>query len=752
MALRPPGVIAMRIPLCSENLAHFGNFEFDLSTHELYRDGSRLKIRGHPVDVLAVLLEHPGELVTRETLRKRLWPNDTFVDFEQILNNSVGKLRDALGDNAESPHFIETLPRLGYRFIALVEKNGTNNYVAQTLPVAEARSAVPVTTDSSESHRISRRWVFWSMAACVVTAFAACGYWYVHTPLPAPRIAYYEQLTLDGTEKVARGTDGSRIYVQLMRPRRGIAQLPVSGGKVTEIPIDLPGGRGVPSALHAVSPDGSSLLVMNQFVRDEGFRAWVVGAQGHPARYLTRAYTAAWSPDGSTVLYVDVHGDFYTISSDGGEPRLLYREDAPASQIARTRDVSWSPDGTTIRFTRWGGKIFEMSSTGANFHEWLPGWDGSVQKCCGRWTADGQFFVFLAGNALAKGPMFRPLAQIWAADERRRKMRPRNGEPILLASQPLLWGNPVPSRDGTKIFARGVSLRGELGRYDSASKRVEPYLGGISADMLNFSRDGRSVAYVSFPDGILWRANRDGSGLVQLTHPPIYPRNPRWSPDGTRILFTSNTQNGVDHLYLVPANGGAPERLLPDDRKPQSLGDWSPDGAKVVYSTHRAFSSLPGNVNEIETRIIELANGNITNLPARPGGLWSPRWSPDGRYIAGQSLNALDLLVFDFNTGEWKVLFQTQDTGNHHWSEDLGFLNWSHDGQFIYFVYWNKENIGVYRVSIQGGKTELVFDFPQGFRGTGWYGNWMSLDPDDAPLVFRDVGTDEIYALTLDRK
>lgn len=98
-------------------IVRFENFELDLCTHELYRDGSRQKIRGHPVDVLAVLLEHPGELVTRETLRKRLWPNDTFVDFEQILNNSVGKLRDALGDNAESPRFIETLPRLGYRLI-----------------------------------------------------------------------------------------------------------------------------------------------------------------------------------------------------------------------------------------------------------------------------------------------------------------------------------------------------------------------------------------------------------------------------------------------------------------------------------------------------------------------------------------------------------------------------------------------------------------------------------------------------------
>src|SRR5512146_2114571 len=108
-----------------ETTVQFEGFKLDLRTHELYQNGSRLKVRGHPVDVLAILLEHPGELVTRETLRKRLWPNDPFVDFESILNNSVGKLRDALGDKAESPHFIETLPRLGYRFIAQVH-NGAS--------------------------------------------------------------------------------------------------------------------------------------------------------------------------------------------------------------------------------------------------------------------------------------------------------------------------------------------------------------------------------------------------------------------------------------------------------------------------------------------------------------------------------------------------------------------------------------------------------------------------------------------------
>ena len=111
----------METAIRSESSVRFQKFDFDLRTHELYRNGSKVKVRGHPVEVLAILLEHPGELVTRESLQKRIWPDDTFLDFEQILNNSVGKLRDALGDRAETPKFVETLPRLGYRFIAPVE-------------------------------------------------------------------------------------------------------------------------------------------------------------------------------------------------------------------------------------------------------------------------------------------------------------------------------------------------------------------------------------------------------------------------------------------------------------------------------------------------------------------------------------------------------------------------------------------------------------------------------------------------------
>ncbi len=105
----------------SGSVIRFKAFELDLHTRELHKHGLKLKLQGHPIDVLAMLVERPGELVTRDELQKKLWPEDTFVDFEHGLNSAINRLREALGDNAESPRYIETLPRRGYRFIASVE-------------------------------------------------------------------------------------------------------------------------------------------------------------------------------------------------------------------------------------------------------------------------------------------------------------------------------------------------------------------------------------------------------------------------------------------------------------------------------------------------------------------------------------------------------------------------------------------------------------------------------------------------------
>ena len=111
----------MSMPLRSTNVVRFEGFEVDLRAQELYKSGRKVMLQVQPFQVLAMLLEQPGEVVTREEMQKRLWPADTFVDFDHSLNTAIKKLRQALGDDKKKPRFVETLPKRGYRFLATVK-------------------------------------------------------------------------------------------------------------------------------------------------------------------------------------------------------------------------------------------------------------------------------------------------------------------------------------------------------------------------------------------------------------------------------------------------------------------------------------------------------------------------------------------------------------------------------------------------------------------------------------------------------
>jgi Tol biopolymer transport system component len=377
-----------------------------------------------------------------------------------------------------------------------------------------------------------------------------------------------------------------------------------------------------------------------------------------------------------------------------------------------------------------------MSFDGTGVHPLLSGWRPSSSQCCGHWTPDGKFFVFLSRGDFISYSGLLPASQLWVIDERRGLFRGAPTEPVQLTSGPIRWNTPIPSKDGTKIFALGVIPRGELVRYDAQSSRLQPWLGGISAEFVTFSPDGQFVAYVTFPEGILWRANRDGSNPVQLTDAPMYPLNLRWSPDGSQILFCSRAPEGRVRAYVTPSQGGTPRPILPEDKEGQSDPSWSPDGHKIVFSTLETI----GAFNSV-LRVLDLVSHKVTMLPGSEG-MWSPRWSPNGRFIAGLHAGPTGgLKIFDFETQQWSVMQQTRETD---------FPTWSSDSQFIYFLSpW--DDPGVFRVRVTGGNAERVVDL-KGFRYTGAFTLWMGLDPTDTPMLLRDVGTDDIYALTLEQK
>jgi Tol biopolymer transport system component len=526
---------------------------------------------------------------------------------------------------------------------------------------------------------------------------------------PALRISEYSQITHDGVAKVLKGTDGSRLYFD-QNQLQPIGQVATSGGEIAPVPVAVHEAR-----LVDVSPDGSAFLVAS-FTGGlkKDYPLWSVRILGGSARHLSEAVDAAWSPDGNTVAYSTREGDIHLIRSDGAEDRKL------ASIGSLLTSLCWSPDGKTIRFTR-DQALWEISSSGSSLHQVLPGWQAGEDG--GRWAQDGRFFFVSNG-------------QIWAIDGRHRLFGHSSDQPFPLTSGPIRWNSPIAAKDGKTLFAAGVTPRGELIRFDSQSRQFQPFLGGISADSVSFSRDGKSVAYVSYPDGVLWRANGDGSARTQLTDGTFYPRLPIWSPDDTQILFmTSPPHGGTTRAYVVSSQGGTPRLLLPGGSGPETDPNWSPDGRKIVFSTSREAGDDPKSV----ICILDLESNHVTTLPGSVG-MFSPRWSPDGDSIVTLNPKSVGLNIFGVRTEQWSMPYK----------RPAGFPRWSRDNRSIYFL-GLPDNPGVFRIPVTGGEAERIIDL-KGLHYTGYYAVWFGLDPTDAPLLLRDIGTSDIYALTLEQK
>ncbi|MGO9776823.1 MAG: winged helix-turn-helix domain-containing protein [Terracidiphilus sp.] len=716
-------------------LYRFDEFELDPARRTLLRNGSPVALTPKAFDVLAYLVLNPGRVVTKDELLKSIWP-DSFVE-EGNLAQYISALRKALGDNSR---LIATVPSRGYQFVAQVyavevetgisaaalpearvgdifvqRVRERTRIVYDDAPAAQLAQHEPPLLLTSGSSRRARVWL-WVTASALGGALLAAGalaaYYGARLHGAAQlRISNYTQITHDGHTKFIGGTDGSRIYFTQEQPF-DMAEVSVSGGVVAPILTTLPN----PWA-GDVSPDGSTLLLISQVGgMGPADLLWSLRLLGGSLRQLANAVSATWSPDGASIAYATASGDIYVMHSDGSEAHRI------ASPGVYVKSIAWSPDGGTIRFSK-EGILWEMTSNGSNLHQLLPGWGRSPSQWNGEWAQDGRFYFVADG-------------QIWVLEEHHGSGNSLPAAPVQLTFGPMVWDRPTPSPDGKTIYASGRTNRGELIRYDTKSGRFQPFLAGISAEFVIFSPSGKSVAYVSYPEGVLWRANPDGSNPTQLTDPPVYPKSLRWSPDGSEILFVDRAPQGLDAIYIVPADGsGKPRRLLPEDRNAETDPSWSPDGRKIVFAT----SPNVGASSKSDLRILDIATGNVAVLPASDG-LVVPHWSPDGQSIAAMTLDAMAMKVIDIARGRWTRL----DSGA------VAFPEWSHDGRFIYYVKWTGDP-AVLRIRAADGKRETVADM-KGSRYTGVYTMWMGLDPTDTPLTLRDIGTDDIYALTLERK
>ena len=554
----------------------------------------------------------------------------------------------------------------------------------------------------------------------------------------APKVIRYVQITNDGVAKCvnacgppAQVSDGTRVYF-VETPPGGwvISQSSVgAGGRVVRLPATL--GDVTYMNVLDISPDRSQLLVGASKVIQADFPLWVVHLPDGVARRVgdLMVSDATWAPDGQSITYSNDQ-DFFVANADGsGSRKLVSMPGLLPTPLSLPIMPRWSPDAQALRFTASDNgvsSLWEVSASGTGLHPLFAPSSNlhETSECCGTWTPDGKYFVY---NSIRDG-----VATISAVRESHGLLQKSRAEPMQLTAGPMnVWG-PSPSMDGKQLFVIGEQSRGELMRYDSGSRQFVPFLSGISAQGLDFSRDGKWVAYVTFPEGVLWRSRVDGSERMQLTNRPMLAGLPRWSPDGKRIAFSGVTPGKTWKIFAVSADGGSPEKLTANENT-ELDPTWSADGQSLVFGEFVGSTTSSIYILNLQTR-------QVSPLPGMKG-LFSPRWSPDGRFISATTHDGFKMMLFDLSTQTWKELAS---------GRSYNYPAWSQDAKYIYFANPLENGIPFYRLRVADGKLERVANANL-TRGVAWgmFGQWTGLDPQDAPLLLRDTSIEEIYALDM---
>jgi len=691
--------------------------------------------------VLLILLRNPNKLISKEELLSWVW-GDTAVT-ENSVARSIALLRRLLGDDPREPRFIETVSSIGYRFIATVEviETTTGNLESPAIPNSPNPTINPnPEVDASSPSAMGRRSIaaaskrskptrgaFWPGLVGAVLALSLA--WLLRPALPRPQVLGTTQLTHDGVPKTAPFvripivTDGARVYFQeLSAVVSPIMQVSAEGGETEalNVPLDNPDLAGI-------SPNGHELLLFaepNYVGRAGLWRMAVPGLQPRRIGNMFSGGAVAMSPDGSVIYYTGQNSDDILAADANGSysRRLLTAPGHPG----------WfriSPDGHRLSFTVIhgesldSGSLWQVNVDGTGLKQLLPGFENGTSLCCGDWTADGRYFIFQSIQGR--------ISTLWALRDGGDLLHRVSPEPTQLTFGQMSTELPQPSKDGKRIFFFGTMHRGEIMRYDLKTHTLSPFMPGFSAAGISYTKDKQRMAYVSFPEGSLWQSRVDGTDRHQLTFSPEEVGSPHWSPDGSRIAFAGGLPGKPQQILLIPPEGGVAEQLTFGS---EGVADpsWSPDGNSIAYSGPWSWhSTLPIHILNLKTR--------QTAVLPNSEGLFSVRWSPNGRDLLAITLPKGSLMMYDFKLRQWQPLVDTSD---------VEYPSWTPDSKCVYFQSSKLKGSPEFRVCLNDRKVQRVADMAGG-GNLAWTagGFWTGLAPDGSILELRDTSTEEIYAL-----
>jgi Tol biopolymer transport system component/DNA-binding winged helix-turn-helix (wHTH) protein len=595
----------------------FGAFEVNLRTGELRKSGVRIKLQEQPFKVLASLLEDPGEMVSREELRRRIWPEEEFGDFDHAVNLAVAKLRTALGDSAEQPRFVETLPRRGYRFIGEIASPAPGTPLrASAEPVRPTRSRFPLVI----------------AAGLLVGLLFALAAVFVHRwsrPRPAPPTLTALPFTaLPGLEtSPAFSPDGSRIVFAWNGD-------PALGTKGFDLYVKAIGSE--------------TLLRLTQ----------------HPSEWIS----SAWSPDGTQIAFHRMAGvdtGLYLVPALGGPERKLHSTHVPYSVAA---PISWSPDGKWIAFSdplpgEPKDRIHllavdnletrEFSHNPRCLHEAVPTFSHNGDQLAYVCVRSMNEFELYSVSPFGGTPKLitafsnGPTAIAWSADDSRLIFSQASEDGPELDEVKLRDGSmrrldfaenaewPAASPKGDKLAYSSPFGNSSLWRMDlrhPQSPAIELIRSTQGHEDAQYSPDGQHIAFVSSRAGSwdIWMSDADGTNLVQLSKPISNASTPRWSPDGKRIAFDSR-QPGNREVYVVDVSERVPRKLVTSIRN-ISTPSWSRDGKWIYF---RSYDALGEKISRCSA-----TGGNAVALGGQPDGTF-PQELFDGTvlYFADRPAN-----------------------------------------------------------------------------------------------------------------
>jgi DNA-binding winged helix-turn-helix (wHTH) protein/Tol biopolymer transport system component len=633
----------------------FGAFEADLPSGEIRKSGSRVKLQDQPFKVLQILLEHPGDLVTREELQSRIWPEDSFGDFDHAVNVAVGKLRAALGDSAENPSFIETVPRRGYRFVATLDEAPVDTH-----PQPAINGDRPGRMPSG----LNRRSL--ALLAVVISGILVGSGVFVGHRTAKWQPPDFQRLTS------SRGT----VYSARFAPDgHGVIYAASWDGGPTEIfstDPKIPGARSLgftATQLLAVSSSGEMALLQsvdNRFLfAGRGTLAQVPVTGGSPRQLAENVDWADWSADGATLAAVrNVNGKqrlefplghvLYETVGWISHPRVSLKGD----KVAFLDHPLYPDDKGFVSVVDLEGHKRVLSAS----------W-GSVEGLA--WSADGTEIWFSAAQAGSEH-------QIYAVDlsgHQRLIFRSLGGVTLQdIASDGRVLVTRDEQRVGMMALAPGATAEREVSWRDWS----------VPTDI---SGDGNTVLFdeEGVESGPTYTvAVRDMRGT-----PPIplgQGMAGHLSPDGkwaTTIVSDA-------HLLLLPTGAGTAKQMEQGDIQRYWHGpSWMPDGKQIVFSANR-----PGHAVQCFAQDVDGGKPR----PVTPEGVTFCLISADGKFIAGNGLTGGGGWLYPLEGGQPRPIPGLQ--------AGEGFA-WTSDPRWLYVYQWNQAPAKVYRLNVLTGQRQF---------------------------------------------